>query len=151
MLNTSLHFLALFGCGAFTGMLLTIGMSFGSFWRSLTPEELLDWFAAHPRGAARPLSVILIPTLIGLGGALWLEWSDATVRPFWIGAMASMVLLLVFTVVYFFPVNGKLEHRAILPNLVPATLNRWLAFHWIRVILSLLAGILAFLAMTASP
>lgn len=140
-------FLALFGCAAFTGMLITIGMSFGSYWKSLTPEELMDWFASNPKGAARPLPFVLLPTLVGLGGAMWLQWGDPVAARLWIGAAASIGVLLIFTVVYFFPINGKLEAKTMPSADVPGTLNRWLAFHWIRVVLGVLASLLAFLAV----
>ncbi len=40
--------------GAFTGILLTTGMSFGKFWKNLMPEGVLDWFASNPKGAMHP-------------------------------------------------------------------------------------------------
>lgn len=141
------QFLAVFGIGAFTGMLLSIGMSFGAYWKSLSPEALIDWFASNKKGAAKPLGPILLPTLIGLGGALWLQWGDPQARWLWAGALASIVVLLVFTVVYFFPINGRLESRTMPPAQVPATIRQWLSLHWIRVFLSLLAGVLSFIAV----
>jgi Domain of unknown function (DUF1772) len=144
------NFLTIFGCGAFTGMLLTIGMSFGRFWKSLSPEELLQWFSTNPKGAARPLGVVLVPTLLGLAGALCLQSQKPTVESLLIGSASCLALLLTFTVVYFFPVNGRLENKRIAPALVPVVLDRWLTLHWIRIGLSVLAGILAFVATISS-
>jgi Domain of unknown function (DUF1772) len=144
----TVQFLATFGCAAFTGMLLTIGMSFGSYWKKLSPEQLMDWFATNPRGAARPLALILLPTLIGLCGSLWLEWKNPAAVTLWIGAIIDIGILMVFTVAYFFPVNGKLESKTMPLADVPSTLGRWLTLHWIRVALSFLASVLCFIAVT---
>jgi hypothetical protein len=148
MTKTAFEFLALFGCAAFTGTLLTIGISFGKYWKSLGSAELLEWFSTHPRGAAQAVPIVLLPTLVGLGGILWLEWADPTTAlRLWIGAAATIGVLLVFTVAYFFPINGKFESKAIPLAQVPGTLNRWLALHWIRVLLGVVASLLAFTAV----
>ncbi len=147
MVKCIVDFLAVVGCGAFAGMLLTIGMSFGRFWKSLTPEGVLDWFSSNPRGAARPLPLVLPPTFVGLAAALWLDWNAPTARSLWIGAIAITLVNVIFTIAYFFPINGKLESKAIAPSVVSPTLHRWLAFHWIRIVLAGFASVLAFLAV----
>jgi hypothetical protein len=147
IVQLTFSFLAVVGCGAFTGMLLSIGMSFGKFWKSLTPEGVLDWFSNHPRGAAQPLPFILLPTLAGLGGSLWFNWNDPQPRTLWLSAVSVTLVNMAFTIAYFFPINGKFENRAISPPSVPPVLDRWLAYHWIRIALAFLASLLAFLAV----
>jgi hypothetical protein len=147
IVRVAFSFLAVVGCGAFTGLLLTIGMSFGKFWKSLTPEGVLDWFSSHPKGAAQALPFTLLPALAGLGGSLWFDWSDPLPRNLWLSAIGATLVNLAFTIAYFFPINGKFENRSISPVSVPSLLDRWLACHWIRIALAFLASLLAFLAV----
>ncbi len=47
------------GTAVFTGGLLTIGLTLGSYWQSLPPIEFLDWFSKNSHFIARAIGLPL--------------------------------------------------------------------------------------------
>lgn len=141
-----LNFLAIAGSAAFAGVMLSIGLILGPYWRNLPPAEFLAWFAANSGIIARTIPLVVVPTLIGLVGSTVLSWGDATTRSLWLAALTCIVSLLVLTVFYFFPVNATFDAGTIALADVPGQIDAWLAMHWVRIALALAASGLGFLA-----
>ena len=68
--------LAISGSAMFAGVMLAIGVILGGYWKSLPPAAFLDWFGQNNHFIIRAIPVVVIPTLVGLAGSLWLGWSD---------------------------------------------------------------------------
>nr|WP_258118157.1 hypothetical protein [Mesorhizobium onobrychidis] len=71
------NILAISGSAMFAGVMLTIGVTLGGYWKSLPAAEFLDWFSQNDRFIIRTIPLVVVPTLIGLIGSLWLGWSEA--------------------------------------------------------------------------
>ncbi len=140
--------LAILGSAAFAGVMLAIALILGAFWRSLPPTDFLVWFKANSGFIARAIPVVAGPALLGLVGSIALSWSDATARNLWLAALGCIVALLVLTVAYFFPINATFNAGSIAPDDVPERLEAWLAMHWVRIALALIAATLGVIAAT---
>jgi hypothetical protein len=57
--------------------------------------------------------LVVTPTLIGLGGMLCLDWSNAAARNLWLGAAGCIIAVLALTIVWFVPSNAAFAAKAI--------------------------------------
>jgi anthrone oxygenase-like protein len=140
--------LAVCGTAAFTGALLTIGLTLGSHWKSLSPEAFLDWFSTNSHFIGRTLPVCLAATLLGLTGSLWLGWPDVQQRYLWGGALVCVLGLLVITAVYNGPMNSQFASKSVSPDQIPGALNMWLTLHAVRVALGVIASVVGVVAVS---
>jgi hypothetical protein len=141
-------FLAIFGSSLFAGVMLAVALILGAFWRSLPPAEFLAWFGANSYLVARTIPVVVVPTLIGLAGSLWLNWGDASARYVWLAALGCILALLALTVAYFLPINATFNAGSIPLEDVRPALDAWLAMHWLRIALAAAAATLGLVAVT---
>lgn len=146
-LRLILNILAVCGTSAFTGALLAIGLTLGSYWRSLPPAAFLDWFSRKSHFIARALPVCLAASLLGLAGSLWSGWADARQRHLWSAALLCILGLLVITSRYNGPMNHRFASKSIPLDQVPAALDMWLSAHAIRIALGLAASAIAAFAL----
>jgi len=140
--------LAVIGSATFAGVMLSIGIILGAFWRGLPPTDFLAWFQAHSHLIQRSIPFVVVPTIVGLVGAVWLSWGDAVARAWWFGALACIATVLLLTVFYFLPLNARFVDGSIPVADVPSALNQWLALHWVRITLGLAAATSGMVAMT---
>ncbi|PIF38370.1 uncharacterized protein DUF1772 [Delftia sp. 60] len=139
--------LAVTGSAMFAGVMLAIGVILGDYWKSLPPAEFLEWFAQHAELVMRAIPLVVIPTLIGLAGALWYDWKQPAPRGLWLASAACIVAVLAFTMGYFVPSNTAFAGKAIALDQVPAKLDAWLLLHNIRIALALAASVLGVVAV----
>lgn len=142
------NILAVCGTPIFTGVLLTIGLTLGSYWKSLPPAEFLDGFAEQLHFIGRTLPVCLAAMLLGLAGSLWLGWANPQQRYLWGASLACIIGLLIITSIYNGPMNSQFASKAITPDQVPAALNIWMTAHAVRIVLGLVASVIAAIALT---
>ncbi len=142
------NILAICGAAGFFGVMLSIGITLGGYWRSLPPEQFLEWFAANNRYVAASVPVIVLPTLIGLIGSVWLA-RQTPAFGLWGASFACIAVVLVFTVAYFVPTNTAFANGSIDPAAVSDKLSQWVLFHYGRIGFALLAAVLGCLAMRA--
>jgi hypothetical protein len=129
--------------GLLAGGMLLIGVSFVSFWKSLSPSDFQAWFASHSHLIGR----LMIP--LGAGGvvvtvaAVIACWrGPATARRWLLIAAVSVVGVMVTYPVFFASANAAFERGGLTDVAVHALLDRWAAWHWSRTAL----GTLGFLA-----
>ncbi|SJM32900.1 DUF1772 domain-containing protein [Mesorhizobium delmotii] len=141
------NILAISGSAMFAGVMLTIGVTLGGYWKSLPAAEFLDWFSQNDRFIIRTIPLVVVPTLIGLIGSLWLSWSEGGLRALWIGAIACVAAVLVLTMAWFLPTNAQFATKSIPLDQVPARLDTWLMVHNVRILLATVASVLGILAV----
>jgi uncharacterized membrane protein len=148
-MDTRLIFNVLAACGTsiFTGALLLIGLTLGSYWKGLPPAEFLEWFARNSHFISRTLPFCLAASLIGLVGSLGLGWSDAQQRYLWGAALACILGLLAVTAIYNGPMNRQFASQSVSADQAAAMLNVWLTAHAVRTALGLFASIISFVAV----
>ncbi len=132
----------------FAGVMLAIGAILGGYWKSLPPTEFLDWFAQYSDLIMRAIPLVIIPTLIGLAGALWYDWNEPATRVLWLASAACIAAVLSLTMAYFMPINAAFARKAITPDQVPAQLKSWLLLHNVRIALALVASMLGIAAIS---
>lgn len=146
-MRLAFNILATSGSAVFAGVLLAIGMILGGYWKSLPAAEFLDWFGQNTRFITRVIPLVLVPTLIGLAGSLWLGRGEAGPRALWIGAILCIAALLVLTMAWFLPANAAFAAKTVPLDQVPARLATWLMLHDLRIALAALASVLGALAL----
>jgi len=92
------------------------------------------------------MAPVTIAALVGLAGSIWLSWGEKDARTLWLSAAASIMVLLVFTMVWLAPTNAQFSDRLLPIDQVPAKRDRWLMLHNFRIALAALASILGVIA-----
>ncbi len=142
------YILGISGSAMFAGVMLAIGVTLGGYWKSLPAAEFLNWFGQNDQFIVQVIPLVVVPTLIGLIGSLWLSCSDGRARPLWMGATACVAAVLVLTVAWFLPANAKFATKSIPLDQVPARLDTWLMVHNVRIALAIVASALGILAIS---
>ena len=94
------------------------------------------------------IPLVVVPTVVGLAGALWYDWQQPAARGLWLGAAVCIVAVLGLTMAYFAPTNAAFAARATALDQVSAKLDTWLLLHYLRVAVALTASVLGILAIT---
>jgi Anthrone oxygenase len=129
--------------GLLAGGMLLIGVSFLSFWRSLSPADFQAWFASYSHLIGR----LMIP-LGGVGllvtvAALAVCWRGSQVSRRWlIIAVVSALVVIVTYPLFFQTTNESFVRGGLSDSVARALLDRWATWHWIRTAV----GIFGFLA-----
>ena len=139
--------LGISGSAMFAGVMLAIGVTLGSYWKTLPPEGFLDWFGQNIPLIMRSITLVLPATLVGMTGSLWLSWADRRARPLWLAGSGCILAILLITAAYFLPSNASFAGRSIPLDQVPAALDTWLLVHNVRIALALLASVLGVVAI----
>lgn len=130
----------------FSGVMLTIGVTLGGYWKSLSPAEFLEWFANNNQFVSNAIPLIVLPTIIGLVGSVWMSWTVATVRLLWLTSGLLILIVLIMTVVYFVPTNTAFATSGIEAASVTAKLNQWIMIHYVRISLAMVGAVLGIIA-----
>ena len=146
MIEATVNTVAVVFSAAFSGVMISVAVTLGGYWRSLPAAEFLDWFAENNQFVARSVPVTVGPALIGLVGSLWVDWgtSDAWL---WALSMLCMVAVIVITGGYFVPANTAFASGQVEAPGVPDRLQQWLSVHMVRILLSSVASIIGCVAM----
>lgn len=140
--------LAVTGSAMFAGVMLAIGVILGGYWKSLPAADFLEWFAQHSQLVMRAIPIVVIPTLIGLAGVLWLDWSNSANSIIWFGAAGCILAVLAITMGYFVPSNAAFAAKTIPVDQVSGKLDTWLMIHNLRIVLAVAASALGVWAVS---
>lgn len=140
------NILAIAGSAMFAGVLLAIGVILGGYWKSLSATEFLGAFSDNGPFIQQAIPAVLLPTLVGLVGSLWVSWGQKGTRVLWLMAVASMAVLLVLTMTWFVQTNTQFTAKSLPIAQVPAKLDTWLLLHTFRIGLAALASVLGVIA-----
>ncbi|MBN9082179.1 MAG: hypothetical protein BGP04_08400 [Rhizobiales bacterium 62-17] len=140
------NIVAISGSAAFAGVMLAIGIILGAYWKSLSPQAFLDWFAQNNHFVAQAIPFVVVPALIGLAGSLYLGWNDAG-RTLWLAASACLIAVLIVTFAYHLPSNAQFAAKTVPLDQVSGKLDTWLWLHSLRIILAFAAAILGIVAI----
>lgn len=140
--------LAVTGSAMFAGVMLAIGVILGGYWKSLPPADFLEWFAQHNQLVMRAIPIVVLPTLIGLAGVLWFDWSNGINRAIWFGAAGCIVAVLAITIAYYVPSNAAFAAKTVPVDQVSGKLDTWLMIHNLRIALAVAASALGVWAVS---
>lgn len=139
--------LALCGTGAFAGVMLSIGLSFGSLWQQMPADQFLVWFSAHSDEVSRPVPIVVLPAFVGILGGTVGTWSNRRRRVLWLSSLSCFLVLLIITFAYFVPMNSAFTSGTVAIDDVPQAIDEWLWVHNFRILLGLCSCALAGLAV----
>lgn len=136
--------------GFSVGLILTSVVIVES-WASMEPTDAIDWFAEF----GLPLGIVMVPF-----GGLALVFSAVAllstlpglrktgVNWYWVAALFLTACTMLLLPIYFWDANTLFFDRSILPADVPAEVQRWKFWNWIRTILSVFASLAILLALS---
>jgi hypothetical protein len=142
------NILAISGSAMFAGVLLAIGVILGGSWKSLPAPDFLNVFNDNSQLISQIIAPVTITVLVGLAGSIWLSWGDKDARTLWLGAATCIMVLLVFTLLWFAPTNAQFSARSLPIDQVQAKRDMWLMLHNFRIVLAALASILGMIAIS---
>lgn len=148
MLKALFNIFAICGAAGFAGVMLSIGVTLGGYWRSLPTQDFLDWFAANNQFVSRAIPLIFMPTMIGVIGSVWLSWGNPEVK-YWLLSAACIVVVAVLTFAFFVPTNTAFASGTMDVATGAAKLNQWLTIHYFRIGFGFAAAIFGCLAIRA--
>lgn len=140
MTRTIFNILAICGAAGFSGVMLSIGVTLGGYWRSLPAQSFLDWFTANNQFVSRAIPLIVLPTIIGLIGSLWTSWNSPDFK-LWVLSALCAVVVMILTLAYFVPANTAFANGGLEIGAVSERLNQWILLHYVRIALAMLAAI----------
>lgn len=143
MIEVKYVVVAVAGAAGFVASMFTIGMGLGRSWSQLEPAVFADTFPGT--------FVFLLPTIaltlpLGLYGA-WNAMTSAPARSTswkqWRLALIGLVASTLITIVYHVPANYRIWRHDLDATELSSELDRWLAFHALRVLIAGLALVAA--------
>jgi hypothetical protein len=148
---SALMMLTCFVLGLLTGGMLVIGVSFISFWKSLSPSDFQAWFASHSDLIGRlmlPLGVGSVAVAVAAVVACW--GGSTTERRWLLIAAVSAIGVMVTYPLFFAGTNEAFVRGRLSDSEARALLDRWATWHWVRTGLGTL-GFFAALRALGSP
>jgi hypothetical protein len=126
--------------GVFAGAMLTEGCVLVPYWRSLSPDEFLAWYAAHGhllQSFFGPLTTVT--GLLAIAAAALSFWQRHPDRVSTLLAALIMVAVTSTFFLYFQKANASFAAATLPVDMVAPELIRWATWHWCRTALSFAA------------
>ena len=137
--------------GLLAGGMLVIGVSFVSFWKSLSPSDFQAWFASYSHLIGRLMIPVGAGSIAASVATLVVCWSGPATRRRWLLIAALSAIAVMATYPIFFAGTNEAFVRGGLSDLVVRSLlDRWATWHWIRTSLGILGFFAALRALQRS-
>ena len=146
MMQAAFNILAICGAAGFAGVMLSIGITLGGYWRSLPTSDFLEWFAANNQYVSKSIPLIFMPTLIGLIGSVWLSWGSPDLK-FWVLSTVCIMIVAILTFAFFVPTNTAFASGTMDEAAAAAKLNQWLTVHYFRIGFGMAAAVFGCVAI----
>ena len=146
MIKTVFNILAICGAAGFAGVMLSIGVTLGGYWRSLPTQEFLDWFAANNQFISRSIPAIFMLTFIGLIGSVWLSWGGSDFK-YWLFSTGCIVVVAILTFAFFVPTNTAFASGTMDEATGAVKLTQWLTIHYFRIGFGMAAAVFGCIAI----
>ena len=137
--------------GLLAGGMLVIGVTFVSFWKSLSPSDFQAWFASYSHLIGR-LMISLGVASVGVSVATLVACSSgpaARRRWLFIAALSAIGVMATYPV-FFAATNEAFVRGGLADSAVRSLLDRWAAWHWIRTALGMVGFFAALRALQRS-
>jgi hypothetical protein len=137
--------------GLLSGAMLLIAVSFVPFWRGLAPAEFRSWFSVN----SPAIAALMFP--LGTSSAIasitaWMFAAAKAARRWHLYAMLCALGVVLVTLVINEPANRLFaEPGALNDDETSALLTRWIAWHWVRLLLGMGAFYAAVSALAELP
>ncbi len=145
-----LPYISIIGVGALAGNMINIGLSYAIYWQSLDPMAFMESFKVDFPLLLGPTAATLMPAFIATIWMIFLTKENKSARRFWIIAFAALLVVNIQTAVYHLPMNLDFIELKYSAAEASSKLQGWIIFHWIRIGITILAGISAIKALQIS-
>jgi hypothetical protein len=136
--------------GLLVGGMPVIGVSFVSFWKSLSPVDFQAWFASHSHLIGRLMIPLGAAGVVVAVAAVIACWRGAVTRRRWLLiAAVSVVGVMVTYPIFFASANAAFERGGLSDLAARSLLDRWATWHWFRTALGTLGFLAALRALHA--
>jgi hypothetical protein len=137
--------------GLLAGGMLVIGVSFVSFWKSLSPSDFQAWFASYSHLIGRLMIPVGAGSIAASVATLVVCWSGPATRRRWllIAALSAIVVMATYPI-FFAGTNEAFVRGGLSDSAVRSLLDRWATWHWIRTSLGILGFFAALRALQRS-
>ena len=137
--------------GLLAGGMLVIGVSFVSFWRSLSPSDFQAWFASYSHLIGRLMIPLGAGSVAATVATLVACWSGPATRRGWliIAALSGSGVMATYPI-FFAGTNESLVRGGLSDAAVRSLLDRWTTWHSIRTGLGILGFFAALRALQRS-
>ncbi len=142
-MKKSLPYIAIIGIGAFAGNMINIALSYGIHWQSLPPVEFMETFAVDFPLLLYPTSATLLPAFIATVVLYFAAAKNTPAKRNWLFALIALLVINVQTVAYHLPLNLAFMDQSVELSEVSGKLSTWLFFHWVRILVALIAAFYA--------
>ncbi len=138
-----LPYISIIGIAAFAGNMINIGLSYSVLWQSLEPIAFMESFKVDFPLLLGPTAATLIPAFIATLWLVFISKQNKSARRYWLIAFVGLLLINIQTAAYHLPMN--LDFMALKYTAAEATskLQGWVIFHWVRVVLAIVAAVYA--------
>ena len=151
VLASALMMLACVALGLLAGGMLVIGVTFVSFWRSLSPSDFQTWFASYSHLIGRLMIPLGAGSVAITAATLVASWSGPATRRVWLlVAACSAIGVMVTYPIFFAGTNEAFERGGLSDSTVRSLLDRWATWHWIRTGLGIIGFIESLRALQQS-
>ena len=140
-----------FVLGLLAGGMLVIGVSFVSFWKSLSPSDFQTWFASHSHLIGRvmiPLGIGGVAVTVAAAVACW--WGAATRRRWLLIALLAAIGVMITYPLFFAGTNESFVRGGLSDGVARSLLDRWALWHWVRTALGMIGFFAALRALHQS-
>jgi MFS family permease len=137
--------------GLLAGGMLVIGVSFVSFWKSLSPSLFQAWFASYSHLIGRLMIPLGAGSVAATAATLVACWSGPATRRRWLLiAVLSAIGVMATYPIFFAGTNESFVRGGLSDSAVRSLLDRWAAWHWIRTALGIVGFFAALRALQRS-
>ncbi|MCB0707083.1 MAG: DUF1772 domain-containing protein [Saprospiraceae bacterium] len=145
-----LPYITILAIGAFAGNMINIGLSYAIHWQSLDPIEFMETFKVDFPLLLGPTAATLLPAWLGSLYLFIMAPQKTESRKNWMYAFIGISITVLQTSVYHLPMN--LDFMALKYDAATAAgkLQGWVIFHWIRVVVAIVAGVYALVGFQKS-
>ena len=133
--------------GLLAGAMLVIGISFVSFWKSLSSSDFQVWFASYSHLIGRLMIPLGVGSVAATVATLVACWSGPATRRRWllIAALSAIGVIVTYPI-FFAGTNEAFVRGGLSDSAVRSLLDRWATWHWVRTALGIV-GVVAALRM----
>uniref|UniRef100_UPI0040497301 anthrone oxygenase family protein n=1 Tax=Flavobacterium sp. TaxID=239 RepID=UPI0040497301 len=149
-MKKSLPFIAIIASAAFVGNMINIGLSYCMHWQSLDPIEFMNSFKVDFPLLLAPTSITLLPAFLATLALYFLTKENKLAKRYYLYAYLGLLLTIIQTAVYHLPMNLDFMELKYTAAEATSKLNGWVFFHWVRIIVAIIATVFAILGFQKS-
>ncbi|PPK87663.1 uncharacterized protein DUF1772 [Neolewinella xylanilytica] len=128
---------------AFLGNMLVIGLGYGLYWQSLSPQVFTEQFTLQFPYLLPPTMGLLLPALLSSIVLVIISRGEPVIRRRWAIVLGGIVIACTITAVYHLPTNfGFMDGRYSAGETV-SKLRTWVLLHWVRTAVVLISSVYA--------